>query len=321
MPCIDMPVKELEQYMGRNPRPADFEEYWDAALNEMKSVDPNVSLTPAEFKCPGAECYNMYFTGVGGAKIYAKCLCPANIQGKIPAIIFFHGYSGHSGEWFFHLPFVQAGFAVFAMDARGQGGRSEDVGGVVGNTYYGHIIRGLDNEDPHKLLFRNIFLDTAELAGIAMSLDYVDENKVYTYGGSQGGALSLACAVLEPRIAKTCAHYPFLSDYKRVWEMDLAENAYGEIRQYFRNYDPEHKREEEIFTKLGYIDIQNLAPRIKAKVYMITGLMDKICPPSTQYAVYNKITSKKMHTIFPDYGHEDIRTAHDLSFAFFMEDQ
>ena len=197
MPCVDMPVKELEQYMGRNPRPTDFEEYWDAALNEMKSVDPNVSLTPAEFKCPGAECYDMYFIGVGGAKIYAKCLRPANIQGKIPAIVFFHGYSGHSGEWFFHLPFVQAGFAVFAMDARGQGGRSEDVGGVVGNTYNGHIIRGLDNEDPHKLLFRNIFLDTAELAGIVMSLDYVDENKVYTYGGSQGGALSLACAALD----------------------------------------------------------------------------------------------------------------------------
>ncbi|MBO5454640.1 MAG: alpha/beta fold hydrolase [Clostridia bacterium] len=320
MPTIDMPVEQLRKYNGVNPKPHDFDEYWDKAIEEMKNTNPEISLTKADFQCPGTECYDMYFTGVNGARIYAKHLRPQNISGKIPAIVLFHGYSGHSGEWFFNLPFVQAGFAVFSMDTRGQSGKSEDVGGVHGTTYNGHIIRGLDDEDPNKLLFRDIFLDTAELAGIVMDLDYIDENKVYTYGGSQGGALSLACAALEPRIAKTCAHYPFLSDYKRVWEMDLAENAYGEIRQYLRNYDPEHKREDQIFTKLGYIDIQNLAPRIKATVYMITGLMDKICPPSTQYAVYNKISSKKRHTVYPDYGHEDIRTAHDLSFAFFLED-
>ena len=29
MPIIDKPVCELEQYMGVNPRPEDFEEYWE----------------------------------------------------------------------------------------------------------------------------------------------------------------------------------------------------------------------------------------------------------------------------------------------------
>jgi len=32
-----------------------------------------------------------------------------------------------------------------AMDCRGQGGSSEDSGGVKGNTLCGHIIRGLAN--------------------------------------------------------------------------------------------------------------------------------------------------------------------------------
>ena len=50
--------------------------------------------------------------------------------------------------------------------------------------------------------------------------------------------------------------YPFLCDYKRVWEMDQAANAYAELKTFFRNFDPQHKREDEIFTRLGYIDLQ-----------------------------------------------------------------
>lgn len=320
MPIVDMPVSELEKYMGTNPKPNDFDEYWDKAIAEMKAVDPNVTLTKAEFSCPGAECYDMYFTGVNGARIYAKHLRPANIEGKIPAVLLFHGYSGDSGEWYEKLSYVQAGCAVFAMDVRGQGGKSEDVGGVVGNTLNGHIIRGLDNDDPNKLLFRDIFLDTAELANIAMDMDFIDETKVYAHGGSQGGALTIACGALEPRVAKIAPVYPFMSDFKRVWDMDLDVDAYAELRQYFRRFDPTHERENEIFTKLGYIDLQYLAPRIKAKTCMFTGLMDTICPPSTQYAIYNKLTCEKEHILYPDYGHEYIKTSDDESFMFLVND-
>lgn len=319
MPMIDMPVKELEKYTGTNPKPVDFDEYWDKAIAEMKSVDPEISLEKADFQCPEAECYDMYFTGVNGARVYAKHLRPKNIDGKIPAVLLFHGYAGCSGEWYDKLSYVQAGFAVFAMDTRGQGGKSEDVGGVIGNTYKGHIIRGLDNDDPNKLLFRDIFLDTAELANIAMDMDFIDETKVYAHGGSQGGALTVACGALEPRVARIAPIYPFLSDYKRVWDMDLDVSAYAELRDYFRYFDPAHEREDEIFTKLGYIDLQYLAPRIKAKTLMITGLMDTICPPSTQYAIYNKLTCEKKHILYPDYGHEGIKTAGDKVFMFLLE--
>lgn len=320
MPIIDMPVKELEAYNGINPKPADFDAYWEKALNEMKQTDPQVTFTKSSFSAPKVECYDMYFTGVNGARIYAKHLRPASITGKIPAVLLFHGYSGSCGDWKGMLAYALSGCAVFALDARGQGGKSEDVGGVVGNTLHGQIIRGLDNDDPHKLLFRDIFLDTAELARIAMDTDFIDENKVYAYGGSQGGALTLACAALEPRVSKAVMNFPFLCDYKRVWEMDLSVNAYSELREYFRHFDPRHEREDEIFTKLGYIDLQYLAPRIKADVIMNTGLMDSICPPSTQYAAYNKMTCRKKHILYPDFGHEWLPDADDMVFDFFIND-
>lgn len=304
MPILDMPLEELVKYNGINPKPSDFDEYWDKALEEMRTVEPNAEFIPAGPAFKNIICYDMYFTGTKGARIYAKLLIPKNIEGKSPAVLHFHGYSGESGDWLQYAAYAEEGYVIAAMDCRGQGGKSEDVGGVIGNTLNGHIIRGLSNDDPNDLLYRDIFLDTAMLARVVMSFDYVDENRVGCFGGSQGGALTLACASLVPEIKVAVPQFPFLCDYKRVWKMDLAKDAYAELSTYFRKFDPRHEREDEIFTRLGYIDLQFLVPRIRAKLTMFTGLMDNICPPSTQFAAYNKMVCKKNYIIYPDYGHE-----------------
>jgi len=315
MPLIDMPLPQLLEYQGRNPRPADMEEYWEAALAEMRGVDPQVKLVPHSLDASFAECFHLYFTGVGGARVHAKYLRPKHASEPHPAVVLFHGYSGNSGDWADKLGYVARGYSVAALDCRGQGGLSEDAGGVHGNTLRGHIIRGLDDA-PEKLLFRQIFLDTAQLAGIVMGMPEVDPARVGATGASQGGALTLACAALEPRIKLAAPVFPFLCDYQRVWEMDLATNAYEELRLYFRNFDPRHEREHEVFTRLGYIDNQHLAHRIRAEVLMAVGLMDAVCPPSTQFAAYNKIQSPKNLLIYPDFGHEALPGAADKIYDF-----
>ena len=283
----------------------------------MRAVDPQVELVKSDFQVPFADCFDLYFTGVRGARIHAKYLRPKNVSEPHPAILQFHGYSGHCGDWTEKLSYVANGYSVAAMDARGQGGKSEDVGGVIGNPLRGHIIRGLDDK-PENLLFRHIYLDTAQLAAIIMAMPEVDETRVGAMGGSQGGALTIACACLEPRIKRLAPVYPFLCDYRRVWNMDLAKNAYEELSQYFRNFDPQHKREDEIFMRLGYIDLQNLVKRIKGEVLMATGLMDVVCPPSTQFAAYNKITAPKQMSIYPDFGHEHLPGFSDETYQFML---
>lgn len=316
MPAVDMSVSELEQYQGRNPRPVDFDEYWESAVAEMKAVKPKITLEKASFQAPAAKCYDMYFTGVNGARIYVKHLRPNNLAGKVPAMLKFHGYGESSENWVNLLGYAASGITVFAMDVRGQNGRSEDVGGVKGNTLQGHLIRGLIEENPHKMLYRDIYLDAAQLAGIVLDMDFVDEHRVSVQGCSQGAALSMACAALEPRIAKAALVSPFLCDFLRVWEMDLGRHVYGELKDYFRNFDPQHEHEDALFAKLGYIDLQHLASRIKAHVIMLTGLMDDICPPSTQYAAYNRMTCQKEHLLYPDYGHEVFRGMEEIIFRF-----
>jgi len=318
MPLLfDMPYEDLLTYEGTNPKPSDFDTFWDRSIQVMQSIDPQVELIPAEFQTAYADCYHLYFTGVGGARVYAKLLKPKPVSEPGPAVVMFHGYSGNSGDWVDKLPYVAAGYTVAALDCRGQGGRSEDAGGVKGWTLNGHIVRGLDT-GPENLLYRSIFLDTAQLANIVMAMPEVDADRVGATGGSQGGGLSFVCAALEPRLKRVAPYFPFLSDYQRVWEIDQDVDAYDELRAWFRRFDPRHEREDEIFYQLGYIDIQHLAPRIQAEVLMGTALMDTVCPPSTQFAAYNKIATPKSLVVYPDYGHEHLPDLNDKIFQFMM---
>jgi cephalosporin-C deacetylase len=318
MPLIDKPLPELFTYRGRNPRPADFDAYWATALQELDATPPRPELRPNPIlQSAQVECFDLWFNGVGGARIYAKYIRPkARAGGRRPAVLQFHGYAGHTGDWLDKFGWAAEGFCYAAMDCRGQGGRSEDNGRVKGTTLRGHIVRGLDDPDPRNLAFRQIFLDAAQLARVVMSLDEVDPARVGCFGASQGGALSLVCAALEPRIKRSAPVYPFLCDYQRVWELDYAKDAYEELRLFFRNHDPRHERVEQIFTKLGYVDVQHLAPRIQAEVLMFTGLMDTICPPSSQFAAYNRLTGKKDIVLYPDFTHEVLPGQIDRTFNF-----
>ncbi|VGO22898.1 alpha/beta fold hydrolase [Pontiella sulfatireligans] len=316
---FDMPLEKLLLYQGTNPNPGDFDAYWEKAAAEMLSVDPQIEIIPdEEFQTSYAVCSHLWFTGIGGARIHAKLIHPKLVEEKRPAVLMFHGYTGDCGGWLDKLAYVAAGYAVAALDCRGQGGLSEDVGGVSGNTHYGHIIRGLE-DGAEKLLYRSNFLDTVQLAHIVMGLDRVDEARIGTIGGSQGGALALVCAALEPRIQRVAALHPFLCDYQRVWEMDLAKDAYAELTDFFRRVDPQHKRQDEFFTRLGYIDVQHHVSKISADVFFGATLADTICPPSTQFAAYNKITAEKSIEIYPDFGHEPPPGFAEQTFQFMME--
>lgn len=309
---------ELLNYKGMGTVPSDFDEYWNRAILEMKSTNPNVEIKRADVNLSGQECFDIYFTGVRNARIHCTYIRPKNIK-KAPIVFKTHGYGNKSENWFDSLPFVSQGFCVMNMDCRGQGGMSEDTSVIRGTTFNGHIIRGVDNENPDDLLFRQIFLDTAEMVRIAENFDEVDSERMYTYGGSQGGGLAIACAALSPQIKKAVAYYPFLSDYKYAYLHIDAAQAFWEFKSYFKICDPKHEKAENVFERLGYIDIQNLAKYVKADVLMASGMRDSFVPVMTQFAMFNKLKTNKKYYIYPEYGHEKLDDIEDIAIQWLNE--
>lgn len=311
---FDMPLEELLQYQGSSPKPENFDEYWRAALDELDNTPPEPRISPADFAVPNMICQDLWFNGVRGGHIHARYVRPAGTENKpLPAILHYHGYTGGADAWTYIMGLAAAGLAVFYMECRGQGGESYDDNGNKGRTHTSHLLKGILDGDPQRLALRHAMLDATQLARIAMNMTNIDAKHICTFGESQGGALALACAALEPRIAFCVPSLPWLCDFKRTYELQLPiGGVIQEITVWFRTHDPQHKTGNWLFEQLAYIDMQNLAPRINAQVLLLCALKDNNCPPSTQFAMYNKLKSKKEYLLFHDFVHEPILNKCDI---------
>lgn len=317
MPMTMHELAELEDYRGINPCPGDFDAFWDARVAEAAEVPLDFSVVPAAVPdWPGCLYRDLWFTGIGDARLHAKYICPTG-KGPFPLVLQFHGYPGSSRSWLELSSFVGMGFAVVSMDCPGQGGPGQDLGGYEGTTVAGHIVAGLDG-DPKDMYYVRLYQDICILCRIVGEMPEVDEKYIVVNGGSQGGAQGVACAALMPGlIHKAAILYPFLSDYQKVLELGADEIAYEGLRYYSRWFDPEHKNTERWFTQLGYIDTHNFAHRVRCPVLFGVGLSDTVCPPATQMAVYNELTCPKKLLIFPDFAHEEIQAFDDELINYF----
>ena len=314
-----MKMKDLENYSGSGIKPSDFDAFWEDGLLEMESLPLDYILDPVDIPSQVANFYHLTFKGVGGATIHCQLITPKETAGRnFKGLLQFHGYHTDSGDFQDKIGWAAEGFVVLAMDARGQGGLSEDRTQTSGGVMKGLIIRGME-EGKNNLYFRQVFLDTAHAARILKSMDFVNENRIYAQGASQGGGLTIACAGLVPDLYRIYVSYPFLSDYRKAYSLGAQTSAFEEIPYWFQFRDPLHKREKEIFDTLEYIDIQHFAPRIKAEVCWAVGMQDTIVPPITQMATYNNITTKKNLIILPEYGHEYFPKVSDDMRSYFID--
>lgn len=310
----------MENYKGTWKKPKNFDKYWLEKINSLNNLELEYKLIKKEFSIfEKVEYYDLYFYSFDGAKIYAKYIKPKT-DSKVPILFYFHGYPASSRNWLEKTSFASLGYAVLAIDCRGQGGKSEDIGAVKGATVFGHLTVGLDDSLDNMLYVKNI-MDICLLVRIAKKLEGINTDNFVTYGASQGGGLSIMCAALNPEVKKCISLYPFLSDYKKVYDIDKDNTAYQELRLYSRWYNNDEKRNEEIFEKLAYIDAKNFAPLVKAStLFGISGL-DKECPLESQYAVFNNLNCSKTLYFYKKYGHETIPDFNNRVLDFLLENE
>ena len=153
----------------------------------------------------------------------------------------------------------------------------------------GYLCNGLDDKDNYYM--KHVYVACVRALDYLCSLPEWDGQNVFVQGGSQGGALSLITAGLDPRVKACVANHPALSD--------MAGYLAGRAGGY-----PHFNRQNNMLTPakvetLSYYDVVNFARRITCPVYMTWGYNDNVCPPTTSYIVWNLISAPKESLITP----------------------
>lgn len=297
MAIFDLPLEELKAYQPALTSQPDFEQFWQKTLAEAVELPLNPTLEAIDYPVPEIRAFAARYDGWQAAPISAWYLLPAS-DGPLPALIFYHGYQNSKIGVYPYLPWVLQGYAVLAVDVRGQPGSSIDTAAYSAGHAKGWMTKGILNEQEY--YYRGVYVDSVRALEFLATREEVDMERVGLTGFSQGGGLSLAVAALDDRPALTMPGMPFLCHFERPLEISKAQ-PYWEFAEYMRHYPDRAGR---VFRTLSYFDNLNLADWIKCPALFSVGLVDETCPPSTIFAVYNRLNVPKRIAVFPYHDHE-----------------
>lgn len=309
MTAFDLPLDELRTYAPDIASPDGFDAFWADTLAEADEHPLAVRAERIDNRLRTIDTFDLTFAGFGGTDVKAWLHLPADVPGPLPAVVVFRGYSGGRGMPL-NTTFAQAGYAQFVLDTRGQGWSSPSIfdttpdhapeAGAAGVP--GLMTRGVLN--PLTYYYRRLFVDCVRLLRVAATHHLVDASRIAVTGASQGGGMAIAAAGLAPKaglkLAACAPDVPFLCHFARAVQIS-GEHPYEEIRRYLATYP---QQADQVMWTLSHFDGANFAPRIACPVRFSVALMDQICPPSTVFAAYNRVSTAKQIDVYPYNGHE-----------------
>ena len=304
MAFFDFSLEELRTYKPERMEPDDFDSFWAETLSEVRKYPMNPELNKVDEPMDFIDVYDVTFPGFSGQAIKGWLLTPKNIQKRLPCVVEYIGYGGGRGKPLEHLAWVNAGYAHFIMDNRGQGsswssGDTPDFEIEPSNSQFpGFMTRGVLN--PATYYYKRLICDAVRAVELVKLLPFIDKDRIAITGGSQGGGLTIAVAGLMPEIKVAMPEVPFLCNFQRSVTL-INSLPYHEIVNYLRVH---RDKEGQVFRTLSYFDGMNFAYRANAKTIFSTALMDETCPPSTVFAAYNYWQGEKEIKVYPYNQHD-----------------
>ena len=276
---------------------SDFQKFWDGSLDRLAKVDPQYRLIhQAKLSKGKNNVYEVRMRSYGNVRVGGWYEVPKS-KGPHPVIIRVPGYGANMKPVTLFNDVI-----VLSFNPRGHGNSQEDVNGKPGNYW----IRGLDDKEGY--YYQGAYLDCVRAVDFLSSRKEVDTARIAVKGGSQGGGLSFSTAALDRRISLCIPHIPFLTN----WDLYFKTSHWPEMDRWIEGKDT--RTWERTLKTLSYFDTMNMAPWIKCPVFMGVGLQDAICPPVTNFAVYNRLNGKKEFLVYPSAKHYVNKGFHSLAF-------
>lgn len=285
--------------------PSDFDQFWNNAKAELAKFPIDARLTPLpQYGSAAAACFHVDLQNIGmragfASRLYG-ILCEPKAPGKYPALLSVPGagvrpYRGLAEMAAKGVITLQIGIHGIPVNLDQQVYDSLAAGALTNyNTF------GLDSRD--RYYYFRVYLGCVRANDFLTVHPNWDGQTLVVTGGSQGGALSIVTAALDPRVRGLAAYYPALSDVT-----GYLHNRAGGWPHIFRAAEgPLSHRSPEKIEASRYYDVVNFARRIKVPGLYSWGFNDETCPPTSMYSAYNVIPGPKKLLLALETGHNNI---------------
>jgi len=284
------------QFKPELTKQLNFDDFWDMTLKALKARSLNLRSKKLDYPTKFCDVYEIIFNGYDDTDIYGYLMKPNFTKGKVPVVIYYHGFGGNGGIPADFMHYVNMGIAVLTFDIRGQSGKT----GNHQKTNYGSLnvmCNGILDE--HDYYYRAVYCDCIKALDIVSKFDCLDETKMIIDGVSQGGGIAMAVSSLDSRPKLVLANIPSYSYFQG--RFDTATGSVSHIVNFVKNNPSQYER---VMKTLSYFDTMNMADKITCEVLASVGLKDNVCPAKFYFATYNRILSPKEIKIYPLGTHE-----------------
>ena len=293
-----------EQLKPYTKNPSDFDTFWQTNIEAArKQVNSEKLIAKCEkvekYTTDEFDCYLLKLKVDSRHSIYGYLTKPKSVNGqsvngKYPVVLCPPGAGIKTiKEPMRNTYYAKNGFIRLEMEIHGLNPEmtDEQFKEITSAFDYenGYLTNGLDNRDNYYM--KHVYVACVRALDYLCSLPEWDGKNVFVQGGSQGGALSLITAGLDPRVTACVANHPALSDMAGY--LDNRAGGYPHVNRLNNMLTPEK------VATLAYYDVVNFARRITCPVYLTWGYNDNVCPPTTSYIVWNLITAPKESLITP----------------------
>ena len=277
--------------------PSDFTSFWENAKSELAKIPIDARMTLLPDRC--TENVNVYHVNLQnyrlGARLYG-ILCVPKKEGKYPALLKVPGAGirPYTGD----VATAEKGIITFEIGIHG-------IPVNLDISVYNNLGAGALNQYPFfnldsrdKYYYKRVYLGCVRANDFITSLPQYDGTHLGVTGGSQGGALSIITAGLDPRVKHLAAFFPALCDVTGY----LHGRAGGWPHIFSKDNLTYNNTKDKIET-CGYYDVVNFARQVKIPGMYSWGFNDETCPPTSMYAAYNVITAPKPLHLALETGH------------------